>query len=170
MDRLRSPDLGVALVWALAGALIAIAAWRMDRLTHQGINPWSAPGLLPGVVGGLMVILAACLALRRPAAAAAVDRGSDGEPDAGTPASSAWRTVTAAALCIAFAGFGTGRGLPFAAVAATFIFVFTTVFSWSQWQAGTRQARGLALTLVIAVIAAQAIAWLFEQVFLVRLP
>ena len=164
----RRGDLLSAAFWALLGGAVVIASWRMDRLVDRGINPLSAPGLTPGVIGALVLVLALVLAwraLRRPdAASAATD-------DAATPpVTTLRRTLLAAALCVLFAGVALGHGLPFAAEAAAFIFVFTSVFSWPTWRAERRVARGVAQTLAVALTAAFAISWLFESVFLVRLP
>ena len=162
----RRGELLSAAFWALLGGAVTVASGRMDRLGDRAINPWSAPGLTPGVVGALILALAALLAwgaLRRaesphvPADAAAA------------PAHTARRTLLAAGLCLLFA-LSLGRGLPFAAVAAAFTFLFISLFSWATWRAERRVARGLAQALVVAVLAALAISWLFESVFLVRLP
>ena len=157
-------DRAVAAVWAVFGLVIAIASWRMDRLGHQGINPWSAPALLPGALGVLFLALAIALALRRPAPLTVEDMPTDPLPTV------PWRTLTAAVLCTGFATLGIGHGLPFAGVAAGFIFTFITVFSWARWRDEQRLARGLATAGLVALGAALAIAWLFESVFLVRLP
>ena len=73
-------------------------------------------------------------------------------------------------LCVLFAGVTLGHGLPFVVEGAAFIFVFTALFSWPRWRAERRVGRGLAQTLVVAVVASTLISWLFESVFLVRLP
>ena len=165
-----------------------VASWRIDRLENLHINPWSIPGLLPGIVGVLIMLLAIALAwqARRgtppaaPAASAALPAAAAGATAAATaPAGSEpegsrleeWgRTLAAATLCVLFAGVSLGRGLPFMAEAAAFIFLFIAAFSWPQWRAENRQLRGLATTFVTAVVAAACISWLFESVFLVRLP
>ncbi|MBK9134241.1 MAG: tripartite tricarboxylate transporter TctB family protein [Betaproteobacteria bacterium] len=156
--------------WAGLGATVFVAGWRMDRLGHQGISPWSAPGLLPAVVGALMVIFALVLAAQtwREGAAPA----DDGADAAGTDtAQPSWRgSALAAALCLLFAGVSLGRGWPFRVEAAVFIVVFTALFRWREWRAAGRVVRGLVQTMLIAVAASVAIAWLFESVFLVRLP
>lgn len=176
-------DRVVAALWALFGLAIVVASWRMDRLEHQGINPWSAPALLPGALGLLFIVLAIALALRPPLAD--VDQQSDpprsDAPNEATEMTAATatatngstvrtRTLTAAALCIGFAVGGIGHGLPFQLVAAAFVLAFIAVFSWSRWRAEARLARGLGTAFIIAVGAALAIGWLFESVFLVRLP
>ena len=51
-----------------------------------------------------------------------------------------------------------------------FVFVFTTLFSWVEWRAAGRIGRGLLRTLAVAVLSSAFISWLFESVFLVRLP
>ncbi|MEO6409484.1 MAG: tripartite tricarboxylate transporter TctB family protein [Burkholderiaceae bacterium] len=155
--------------WTALGTVIVVASWRMDRLADRGINPWSAPGLTPGVVGALMVLLGLVLAVqargRRP------DAVEDGEA-AGAPAGpgAVGRTLLALVLCIAFAGVSLGHGLPFVVEGAAFIFVFTTLFSLPTWRAEGRIGRALLQTAAIAIAASFAISWLFESVFLVRLP
>jgi hypothetical protein len=173
----RRGELGTALVWLVLGALVAAASWRMDRLRHLDVNPWSVPGLTPGAIGVLMMLFALVLgwrSLRAGERASAIDDGPIA-PDAGAApgppaAGEVRRTLAAAALCVLFAGVSLGRGLPFVVEGAVFVFAFTTIFSWRTWRAEGRVGRGLLQTLVVAVVAAGLIAWLFESVFLVRLP
>ena len=80
------------------------------------------------------------------------------------------RTLAACTLCLLFAGVSLGHGLPFVVEGAAFVFLFTTVFSWSQWRADGGVLRKLLITLVVSVLASVVISWLFESVFLVRLP
>lgn len=152
-------------VWAALGMVILVASWRMDRLATMNIDPWSVPGLTPGVVGALMIVLALALALQ--ARRAGNDPGlEEVDPaDGGT-----LRTLGAMVLCVVFAGITLGHGLPFAVEGAVFIVAFTALFSWRTWRDEKRIARGLAQTVAVAVIAAALISWLFESVFLVRLP
>lgn len=167
----RGEWLGVAF-WAGLGTTIFVAGWRMDRLSHQGIAPWSAPGLLPAVVGALMVVFALVLAAQAwQAAEAQQDSPAEGDETPAPAEADSWRgSALATVLCVLFAGASLGRGWPFQVEAAGFILVFTTLFRWREWRAEGRVARGLAQTAVIAVAAAMAISWLFESVFLVRLP
>jgi len=157
-------DLISAGVFATVGAAILIGSLRMDRLTDRGIEGWSAPGLTPGVVGALMILLSLVLGWQ---AARASAQTAD-EPPAVPGAMR--RAGVALLLCVAFAGVTLGHGLPFVVEGAVFIFVFTTLFSWAEWTAAGRVARGLVQTLAVAVGASAFISWLFESVFLVRLP
>jgi len=160
----RRDELRSAGVFAVLGAVMLIASWRMDRLVDRGIDPWSVPGLTPGVVGALIVLLALALAWQ---ARRLPDAPAQGEAQA---PGSARRTLAAVALCVLFAGVTLGHGLPFVVEGAVFIFVFSALFSWREWRAAQRVGRGLAQTLAVAVLASALISWLFESVFLVRLP
>ncbi len=163
----RRAELLSAAFWALLGGAILVASWRMDRLGDRGINPLSAPGLTPGVVGALMLVLALLLGWRALRGADAQAAAAD--DTATETARTTGRTLLAAGLCVLFA-LSLGRGLPVAAAAATFVVGFTSVFRWPAWRAERHVARGLLQTLAIAALAALAISWLFESVFLVRLP
>ena len=57
-------DLYAAVAWIVFGAAVAIGAWNMDRLEHRHINPYEIPGLVPGVLGAVIVLLGVVLALR----------------------------------------------------------------------------------------------------------
>ena len=161
-------DVAVAAAWFALGAVIAVGSWRMDRLGDRGIEPWSAPGLTPGVVGLLLMVFAAVVGLRAWRAPATVADAEPAEPtDDGS--STLRRTVLAGALCVAFAA-SLGHAIPFMVLGTVFVFAFTAVFSWADWRARDRLARGAATAAAVAVVATVAIALLFERVFLVNLP
>lgn len=148
----------------------------MDRLDHQGTLPWSAPGLLPGVVGALMIVFAAVLGvqLQRPAPPYEAASEAAGDAPGGPGERGEWSGLRAAALaallCVAFAGIALGHGWPFEFEAAVFVLAFTATFSWQRWRREGRAARSLAIAAAVALVAAVAISALFERVFLVRLP
>src|SRR3954451_4116302 len=57
-------DLHGAIGWTVLGIAILIGSIRMDRLESQNINPYTVPGLLPGLLGIAMTLLGALLAWR----------------------------------------------------------------------------------------------------------
>ena len=67
------------------------------------------------------------------------------------------------------AAIAAGRGLPFVLTAAAFVFVWIVAFQWRTWPP-TGRLRGLATAAAIAVGSSTVIAYLFQAVFLVRLP
>lgn len=170
----------LALAWAALGVAIAIGGWTMDRLEHLNIEPWSAPGLVPGLLGALIAVFGLVLAGREARAsrgsAAADPRRTDEAPlsaddDPGAPAPGEWRrTVPVLVLCGGFVFGVLGRGLPFVLTSTLLVFGWITMLSGSRWRAEGSIARGLGVTALIAVTACFLIAFLFEDVFLVRLP
>ena len=158
-----------AAFWGALGATILVASWRMDRLAHLDIALGSVPGLLPGVVGALMIAFALLLALQSWRATGPAAESAHHASPALTRAG--WsRSVLATLLCLLFAGISLGHGWPFQLEAAIFIAAFTACFRWHEWRAQGRLARGIGQTVLIAGVAAAGIGWLFESVFLVRLP
>lgn len=133
-----------------------VASWRMDRLESLNINPWSAPGLMPGVLGALMLVFGLALALRPQRAVQLEARGS-------------WRrTALALALCVLFAAGLLGRGLPFSLTAAAFMFVAIVTFRVMDGE--PMRLRLAASSAAIAIVGALAIGYVFQDLFLVRLP
>jgi hypothetical protein len=142
--------------WALFGAAVLVASWRMDRLESLNINPWSAPGLMPGVLGALMMLFGLALALRPRGAA---------QPEA---AGSWRRTALALVLCFVFAAGLLGRGLPFWLTSAAFMFVAILAFRVTDGE--PLRWRIAASSGAIAILAAVIISYVFQDLFLVRLP
>jgi len=158
----RGADRYFAIGWVVFGAAVLAGSWRMDRLENLHINPWSAPGLMPGVLGALMIVFGVALGVRalgRPGGHAEADRAS------------APRVVLAIGLCVGYAAGFLGHGLPFWLTSAAFIFIAVLSFRWLDRDAERPSlARLAASSAAIALGAALAIGLLFEQVFLVRLP
>ena len=57
-------DLTDAACWIALGIAILVGSITMDRLEQQHINPYTVPGLLPGLLGIMMILLGGILAVR----------------------------------------------------------------------------------------------------------
>ena len=164
-------DLIAAFAWMIFGAAVLIGSLRMDRLEKQDINPYTAPGLLPGLLGIVTVLLGFLLALRSWRRLAA----HSGEAAVATPATSSVekkRIVLVVGLCVVFAVGLVGHGLPFWAAAA--LFVTIAILSLQHVQ---RKSAGESLTLpifcktlAIGLGAGIVITLVFQELFLVHLP
>jgi len=163
---LRSDFLS-ALGWMALGIAILIGSVMMDRLEKQGINPYTIPGLLPGLLGIAMTILGALLAARswRPhllasAGKAAVNRAEQ------------MRILLVLALCIAFGVVLVGHGLPFWLAAAIFVTAAILFLQHQQRKSAGQPLtlRQFATTAAIGLGAGIAITIVFQEIFLVRLP
>jgi hypothetical protein len=132
--------------WILVGGAIFYASWTMDRLANLGVQPYSAPGLLPGILGVFIAVIGLAMLFRRKALAAEAIE---------------WRRlVLPIALCLGFAAGMVGRGPPFWLAA----WIFITVMIW------TLQRRLAWQALVIGGAGAVAITLVFQELFLIRLP
>ncbi|MGZ5216544.1 MAG: hypothetical protein ACXWKD_10145, partial [Caldimonas sp.] len=61
---LAATDLRGGLGWVVFGGAVLIGSLRMDRLEAQHINPYTVPGLLPALLGIVMVLLGVLLVVR----------------------------------------------------------------------------------------------------------
>jgi hypothetical protein len=160
-------DLYGGLFWIALGAAIAAGSWNMDRLERLGVSFYTAPGLVPGILGLLMILCGAGLAVRalREGALGSVQR-----PPVLLDAETLKRAGITLLLALGFAGGLVGHGLPFPVAAAIYLFLQIAVLQYPERKAKGEVARGLALAAAVAVGAALVISLLFQEVFLVRLP
>jgi hypothetical protein len=166
-DEKPSPfaDLISGGVWlALAIGIIA-GSWKMDRLAHLQATVYTAPGLVPGLLGLALAIMGLLLIVRSVRAGAIAQ--------AHLPRFSFyehWRILTALALCLIFALGLLGSGLPFWLAAAIFIGAFAFIFQFEDRKAAGTLARGAVFAAAFGLICGGAIHYVFQDLFLVRLP
>lgn len=169
-ERKTSPraDLWQSLGWIALGIATTIGSLRMDRLERQDINPYTVPGLLPGLLGAAIVFFGLLMlyrSWRRLAKAPHVPHARTEEDRAEMR-----RMWTVLALCIGFAGGLVGHGLPFWLAAAIFVTVTIGLLQFAQRTANNQRLRGLAFALAVGLGAGVIITLVFQEFFLVRLP
>jgi len=158
-------DLLTGAGWLALAVAIVVAAWRMDRLTHLGATIYTLPGLVPGLLGaaiGLMAVILIGRAIRAGALAQAqfprlriVDH---------------WRLIATLGLGLTFALGLVGHGLPFWLAAAMFIALFVIVFQFPARRANGTVLRGVVFAVVFGAVSGLVIHYGFQDVFLVRTP
>jgi hypothetical protein len=158
-------DLISGLFWLALAIAIVIGSWQMDRLAHLKVSIYTVPGLVPGILGIAIGLFALALVIRALRAGALAD--------ARLPAihlADHWRLITALVLCLVLAAGIVGSGLPFWIGAAAFIAVAVFVFQYPERRQAGTVARGAAIAVVHGVISGFAIHYVFQELFLVRLP
>lgn len=137
--------------WILVGAAIIAASWTMDRLEASGAKLHSAPGLVPGLLGLVILVLGVMQALRRRSNAANLSLHKG------------WGSTAAVmVLCLGYAVGLVGRA-PFWLATFAFVTAFIAVFEYpARRRLLMAPVYGAATSIVVTV--------LFEQLFLVRLP
>jgi hypothetical protein len=167
-------DLVASALWITFGAAVAIGAWRMDRLERLNINPYEAPGLVPGLLGALIVLLGLALALR------AVRQGGL-QPAAGGRAASAApladdradgrRMAAVFGLTLFYALALIGTGLPFWLATFAFITVFVGLLDRErQARLGRSPAAQWVRAAIYGAVWSAIVTLSFQHIFLVRLP
>jgi hypothetical protein len=155
------------LAWCALGVVILILSLTMDRLEEQSVPPFAAPGLLPGLLGIVMILFGAAVALRRkpvPVTAEEVaQRRYRLQPG---------RLALVVGLCLTYSVVLIGHGLPFWLASALFVSVAILVLQHPQRQAAGRRldARALGFAAVVGLCAGVAATLVFERFFLVHLP
>ena len=165
---LRS-DFMSALGWMALGIAILIGSVMMDRLEKQGINPYTIPGLLPGLLGIAMTILGALLAARswRPRLLSTVAAADASATRAGQK-----RLLLVLGLCLTFGVILVGHGLPFWLAAAVFVTAAILSLQYQQTKSTGQalNARRFINAAAIGLGAGIVITIVFQEIFLVRLP
>jgi len=162
-------DFVTGLVLIALGIATLVESLRMPRFEHLNINPYTVPGLVPGGLGAIILILGAALFLRT--ARAGGWRLLERAPDA-----AAWwadpgarQLILSAALCLGYAGGLVGR-LPFWLATFLFVAAFVVLFEWPLAADRADRLRRVLFALVFAALVSAAVTWVFQHIFLVRLP
>lgn len=157
-------DFFQAVFWLLAGGAIFFASWTMDRLEKIGVQPFSAPGLLPGILGVLLMLLGAILLVRSL-------RSSKGEAAEHAPVAPVqWRRLLfPIALCLAYAGGLVGR-VPFWLASWLFVAAMIWTLQYREAKAKGGLPRLAASAAAIGLGVGVVVSLVFQQLFLIRLP
>jgi hypothetical protein len=149
-------DTAQGAFWIAVGGAIFYASWTMDRLSSVGVKPFSAPGLLPGILGLFIIVLGVAMLLR----------GKSQQTE-----KVHWRGILLPlALCLGFAAGLVGHGLPFWIAAWIFVAVMIWTLQYKERKAKGELRRLAAVALSVGLGASVAISLVFQELFLIRLP
>jgi hypothetical protein len=157
-------DLVSSSIWIVIGAAIAVGSWRMDRLESMGVQPFAAPGLVPGILGLCIAATGLIIAVRSARAVARGDRHQQAE------SVGLGRAVLTLMLCLGFAAGLVGHGLPFWAAAAVYLFLHVFLLQYDERRAQGTVRQGVMLAAGVAIGVSAFVTIVFQYVFLVRLP
>ena len=172
LETRREPQVGPAaelhdaIGWLLLGGLVVFGSVTMDRLEQQGINKYTVPGLVPGLLGIAMLLLGGVLALR------SWRRGALHAPRAPFDAAEAKRLAIVVALIVVFSVALVGHGLPFWIAAAIYVIASILILQAPQRARLGRKlgVRDVAFAAAVGIGSGVIITYVFQELFLVRLP
>lgn len=161
-------DFVTSLVLIALGTFVSVASFRMPRMSE---DIYTAPGLVPGLLGIALIIFGVRLLVRSARAGGA--RLLGGEPGASVGEAGERNQLSlfgaALAMILIYAAVLVGW---IAFWLATLLFVFSFI-AFFEWQPNlSAKARGIRLgtALVQAILVAAAVSFLFERVFRIHLP
>ncbi len=158
------------LGWMAFGVVILIGSITMDRLEAQDINPYTVPGLLPGLLGIAMIGLGFLVFIRKWSRSLNLAETTAAVPYDKRRARN--RMLLVLGLCTAFCAGLLGKGLPFWLTGGTFVTVCILVLENVRKDRGEQRfsPKKIGVAAVIGYLAGVGITLVFEQIFMVRLP
>ncbi|MBE0584234.1 MAG: tripartite tricarboxylate transporter TctB family protein, partial [Desulfofustis sp.] len=149
---------------------VVVLSYTMPRLERRGIDPFSAPGVVPGLIGLILLCLALILFVRsvRRGGYRLFDRGSAAadQPDRHGRVT---RVLLTLGVSLVYAAGFLGR-LNYSVATALYIFAFICLFEYRRGQGLWAQRRTCFFALLQAVLASLLITLVFQKLFLVDLP
>jgi hypothetical protein len=161
-------DLRAAAAWLAFGVAVLVGSIRMDRLESQNINPYTVPGLLPGLLGIVVVVLALLLGARSWRRGGAT-RGASGLH---VEAAVARRLALIIVLVVFYAVVLVGHGLPFWVASAIYVCASILLLQRPQRVSAGRgmTPKDIAFAAVVGLASGGIVQYVFQELFLVRLP
>lgn len=162
-------DFITSLVFIAFGVFVLVLALQMPRFEGQDVNPYSVPGIVPGFLGAIIAVLGVVMLIR-----SILQKGYRLGLDAGAVvrfyrAESTKRFAMTIVICVVYALVVLGR-LPYEVATALFVFVFIGYFEYRSGVPLRAQLRMFAVALLMAVLVAGIVGFVFRSLFLVNLP
>jgi hypothetical protein len=162
-------ELREGLGWTVLGVAVLVGSLMMDRLEKQDVNPYTVPGLLPGLLGIAMTLLGGLLALR------SWRRGALAQPALAPTAlrrEERRRFWVVIGLCLAYGVVLVGHGLPFWLASSVYVTGSILVLQRMSRNAQERRLgwKAWAKALAIGLGSAAITQIVFQELFLVRMP
>lgn len=167
--QMRKADFITSIVLIIFGITITTMAVRMPRLEEKGINPYTAPGVVPGILGIIILLLSLIMFIRTVRHSDYLPKFQKGSvqdllKDEGTV-----RLLVSLGFCLLYALVLLGR-IPY--ILATFIFTLGFILSFDlkfDKEEGSKK-RIIIFAFIQAIISAAVISAAFQYLFLVDLP
>lgn len=160
-DRERSADRRGGIGWIVFGLIIIVHASMMETREYLGATFLTGPGIVPALIGGAIVVLGLAMLLRS-MRGEVIAYFQESEFQSGR------RVATALALML-FYGLVLIGTIPFAL--ATFVFVTAFILVFNLPVAGRPAlAKLVAKAVATGAVTAVTVSFVFQTLFLVRLP
>ena len=162
-------DFVASLILIGFGVWIVIHSLNMPRFTEFGANPFSVPGIVPGILGTIISLLSLLVfirSIRRRGYRLGLSRSSLNRffQDA-----SSKRMLITCLVCIIY-GLGLVGHIQYFTATFIYVFVFLIIFQYRFSEAFRIQWKLVLFSIIQALLIAGAVAVVFRYLFLVDLP
>nr|WP_314256104.1 tripartite tricarboxylate transporter TctB family protein [uncultured Devosia sp.] len=159
-------DFITAVILVALGIAVTYASWTMDRLEVRRINPATIPGLVPLILGMALTLCGSLLLVRSWKLSAP---GSGASLIRLMFSWTALRVLVVLGLALIFTLGLMGR-VPFWLASGLFIFAFIMLFETVMADTPKPLVPALLWAMGIAAVGGGGTYYVFERIFLVRLP
>ncbi|OGP88991.1 MAG: hypothetical protein A2156_04925 [Deltaproteobacteria bacterium RBG_16_48_10] len=162
-------DFVAAIGLTLFGLAVLVRSFEMPRFESLGVNPYSVPGIVPGLLGVIFMILGLILLLR-----SVNKKGYKLGLDATAVKAyllddSTKRFLISLFLCVVY-GIFVLRRLAYPIATGLFVFFFIFIFEFRPRKSMASQKRTVLTALLEAVLVSGGVTLVFRYLFLVDLP
>jgi putative tricarboxylic transport membrane protein len=149
---------------------VIVMSYTMPRLERRGIDPFSVPGVVPGLLGAVLLILALILFVRSIRQGGyRILPGGGGTATSAPAQGAAGRVLLTLAISLVYAIVLLGR-YDYTLSTGLYIFTFICLFEYRK-ELGLSAQKKMFLTATIqAVVSAVLVTLVFQKLFLVDLP
>lgn len=161
-------DLITSIVLIAFGTAILVLSLGMPTMADQNQSVYSAPGIVPGFIGVMLLLLSLSMFIRSLKRKAFAEFREGIVPKAALSQETTRRILLTVALCLAYA-FLLGK-LWFPIPTFLFVLVFILLFEYDFKAALKPQIKKVLVALVIALITTVSVTLVFQKLFLVNLP
>ena len=162
-------DFVVSIVLMTFGVFVLVASLQMPDFTDRGASPYSAPGVVSGLVGFAILALSLALFIRSLARKGFRLGLTPGRFVAFAKEETIYRILITIGVSVVYGLVLLGR-MPFVIATGVYVFAFVMLFEYDLRKAFASQWVRVLLGFVLALLVAGSVYGVFTYLFLVDLP
>jgi len=162
-------DFITSIILLAFSLLIIILSLKMPRMEEVGADPYSAPGVVPGLIGGILLCLSLIM-LTRSARQRGYQLHLSRQGIAEFFFAPSTRRVLLTIFISALYGIGLLGRVPYVIATLLYVLAFVLLFEYQRSQSFQRQRKTVIFACVLAVLTTASVAAVFRYLFLVNLP
>lgn len=161
-------DLITSILLLVFGAAILLLSIQMPTMADYNQSIYSAPGVVPGFIGVMLILLSLSMLLRSIKRKAIREFRGKAIPKEVLTQESTRRILMTIAMCAIYAFLLGKIWFPLATFA--FIFAFILLFEYDWKAAFSTQTRKAIVAAIIGIVTTALVTLVFQKLFLVNLP